>query len=404
MTVAGQPVFTEEWTYSFTQKIPFARSPTEPTMTSGRTPDIESMHVLNNNVNSWIRPPLWQTPIPGTGRVGGAGDRGTLTVPDILLRMQNNWEPCPAILGPGQACVTLDPFLFNTVEGVGGQGQNTVIPPSSPNFPVIVADTMNGRNLIVFFPHFRNFDLPGMAGSRDAHFGGEFGRYIRFQIDGNRAQSVRGSGHHVPAIAQHLLEAIDYSMTWNASPQSTFRDGGALRIPTEIVTTFGSDNVTFVGPMVVAILDQFSWIGNHSMSYWTMSNTQIVESPTYYVYAYAWVNLTTGNVRRIVHPTVTGGPRPQASDFPGETTTTFVDRHGTPPGYLVGYVPLLYYSLCDPNPLPWNTVDLTDGGLRRFMVVTGMVGATNAIQQFSTQEAAAIFGAYPDLAFADICS
>ena len=282
----------EEWVYTFSQKIPYARIPTEPTITSGRVPDLV----------------------------------------DLI---------------PGNPSFTFNPSVAG---GEIEQGVNPVIPVSSDSFPVIIADTMNGKNLVAYFPRFLNENVPNYQQIT----GSQMGRYIRFQVDGKGAQSVRGSGHHKASIARELLTAMEYSMMWNSAPMSIFRSGGALTIPEEIVHSFASENVTFVGPMVVAILDQFNWVGNSAMSYWTISNTQIVESPRYYVYRRA-------------------------------------DN-------------IMYYSLCDPNgdggvlnPGP-NISDIDNAPP---IILTN---EDRSIQIFSTQEAAAVFGAYPDLAVADICA
>jgi len=230
---------------------------------------------------------------------------------------------------------------FNTV--------NPIIPASNPGFPVIVADTMNGRNINVFYPNWDN--------SADAdHFGANNGRYIRYAVDGRALDSFEGTAHHQPSIARELLRAMDASMRWNASPNSAYRQGGELRIPAEIVNNFNSENVTFVGPMVIALADNFTWVGNKAMSFWTLSNTQIVAAPRVYVY-------------RVAIPGVPGGA--------------------------------LLYSYCDPYGRDIFNQDMNpriDG--RPFILHNG----SRIVQIFNSEHSAAIFGAYPDMAYAHLCS
>jgi len=288
--IPGQ--YAEEWVYGFTQKIPFARVPTEPTRTTGSVPDL-----------------IGASPPPGVAATQWfqASDLGTANAAPI------------------------------------GPNVNPVIPASSTQFPVIIADTMNGQNLVGYFPFHQN-------GVNAANFGGAQGRYIRFQMDGSSAQPVRGSGHYPPYIARELLRAMDYSMTWNASINSRFRSGGQMLIPTEMVTTFGASNVSLVGPMVMAILDDFSWLGYADMDFWTISNTQIVDARSVFVY------------RRIING-----------------------------------VPTLVYSLCNPEG--------NDPNIQHPQQPLQPVAASRYIVQiFSTQQEAAVLGAYPDLLFADICA
>jgi len=242
-------------------------------------------------------------------------------------------------------------------------GMNPVIPASTPDFPVIIADTMNGRNINVFYPMWNNVNTPGGT-DMSGFFGNTHGRWIRYAVDGRALDSIEGSAHHPPSIARELLRAMDSLMRWNAAPNSVYREGGELRIPAEIVTNFASENVTFVGPMVIAIADNFSWVGNQAMSFLTISNTQIVPSPTIYVYR------INGN---------------------------------------------FMYSLCDPYGR-----DLW--GLRLFPLEAGQVlpprarlapilrplevapSGSRIWQVFSSEEAAALFGAYPDVQLAHLCS
>jgi hypothetical protein len=99
--------------------------------------------------------------------------------------------------------------------------------------------------------------------------------------------------------------------------------------------------------MVIAILDGFDWIGSSEMSFWSISNTQIVDAPQVFVYTRQGV----GMVYSLCDPRLPNGGRP----------------HMLPQGL-------------DSN---WSTVPL--------------------VQIFSTQEAAASIGAMPDLAVLQFC-
>jgi hypothetical protein len=194
----------------------------------------------------------------------------------------------------------------------------------------VIADTMSGSNIITYNP-----TAP------------QGNRFSRFFIDGTSATPLRGGAHYPPFIARELLRAMDYSMSWNAPLTSRFRTAGGFSIPQEIVDDFTSESVTFIGPMVLVILDGFDWIGSSEMSFWSISNTQIVEAPQVFVYS----------------------------------------RPG------IGMV----YSLCDPR--------LANGG-RPHMLPQGLAqnwSIMPLIQIFSTQEAAAAIGAYPDLQVLRFC-
>jgi len=194
----------------------------------------------------------------------------------------------------------------------------------------VIADTMNGSNIITYNP-----------GAPQANM------FSRMFIDGTTATPLRGGAHFPPYIARELLRAMDYSMSWNAPMTSQFRTAGGFSVPQEIVDDFTSESVTFIGPMVIAILDGFDWIGSSEMSFWSISNTQIVDAPQVFVY----------------------------------------NRPG------VGMV----YSLCDPR--------LPHGG-RPHMMSQGLDtnwSIVSLIQIFSTQEAAAAIGAYPDLRVLQWC-
>ena len=272
-----------QWEYRFGHKIPFARTPTVETLTWGVVPD----------------------------RVHPAGNFPSTTP---------NSPPTP-------------------------MGTNPRIPASTDLFPVIVADTMNGRNINVFYPHWAN-PLDQLA-----HWGDASGRWVRYAVDGRALDSVYGSAHHQPSIARELLRSIDALMRWNASPNSAYRQGGELRIPAEIISNFTSENVTFVGPMVIAIADNFTWLGYQSMSFWTISNTQIVDAPNVYVFVL-----------------------------------------NTPDG------PRYFYGLCDPYGRDIFRQDMTG---RPFVLSPS---GSRIHQVFNSEEAAAIFGAYPDLEYAHVCS
>lgn len=198
------------------------------------------------------------------------------------------------------------------------------IPPG-----IVVADTLSGGNIITFNPN--------------APMGNRFSRSF---IDGTRATPLRGGAHFPPYIARELLRAMDYSMTWNAPMTSLFRTAGGFSIPAEMSEFFTAENVTFIGPMVIAILDGFDWIGTSEMSFWSLSNTQIVDSPQVFVY-----------------------------------------HRGLE----------MVYSLCDPR--------LPNGG-RPHMMGQGLElnwGLFPLLQIFSTQEAAAAAGARPDLRVLQWC-
>jgi len=188
----------------------------------------------------------------------------------------------------------------------------------------VVADTLNGSNIITYNP-----SAP------------QANRFSRMFIDGTSATPLRGGAHFPFYIARELLRAMDYAMTWNAPMTSQFRTAGGFSIPQEIVDDFTSESVTFIGPMVLVILDGFDWIGSSEMSFWSISNTQIVDAPQVFVY----------------------------------------NRPG------IGIV----YSLCDPR--------LPHGG-RPHMMPLGLAQnwtVVPLIQIFSTQEAAAALGASPDV-------
>ena len=131
--------------------------------------------------------------------------------------------------------------------------------------------TTNLTSAVVFFFNKRvqqEHDLPDFY---QTVIDGKWTNDYLFEITKNIATDLNGDG----------------LMRWNAPPNSAYRKGGELRIPAEIVTNFTSENVTFVGPMVIAIADNFTWLGSQAMSFWTISNAQVVEAPTYYVYM-AW--------------------------------------------------------------------------------------------------------------------
>ena len=194
----------------------------------------------------------------------------------------------------------------------------------------VVADTMNGSNIITYNP-----SAP------------QGNRFSRFFIDGTSATPLRGGAHFPPYITRELLRAMDYSMTWNAPMTSQFRTAGGFSIPQEIVDDFTSESVTFIGPFVLVILDGLDWIGSSEMSFWSISNTQIVEAPQVFVY--------------------------------------------TRPG--VGMV----YSLCDPRLLNGGRPHMMSQGLAENWSIMPLV------QIFSTQEAAASISAYPDLRVIQWC-
>lgn len=208
---AVDPEATKEWVYKFSQKIPYARRPTVATRTSGEVAEIDNLASGH----------LLQVTMAG-----------------------ESYKEYPVIPATNDA-----------------------------SFPVIIADTMNGKNLIAFYPNMANVD--GSSG----------GRYIKYQVDGKKAPSIKGTAHYVPAIAQELLTALDYSMDWNAPLNSVYKRGGVVKIPKEVVAHLGTDNVSLIGPEIIAIADQFNWIGNHAMSFFTMSNTQIVENVQHFCYA-----------------------------------------------------------------------------------------------------------------------
>jgi hypothetical protein len=139
------------------------------------------------------------------------------------------------------------------------------VPAFAPTIPAgtVIADTMDGMGVMAYLPS---------------------GEYVHYMLDGNFLKSKKGSAHYVPAIGLELLKAIDYQMNWNASEMSIYKRGGVLQIPNEITAALASDNVTFIGPEVIVFADQFNWIGNHAMSFYTISNTQIVENTLYYCY------------------------------------------------------------------------------------------------------------------------
>ncbi|MCL2577374.1 MAG: hypothetical protein FWE27_04910 [Defluviitaleaceae bacterium] len=215
--------------------------------------------------------------------------------------------------------------IITQVNGVWGIPAGTVI-----------ADTLNGANIITYNSN------PAVPDGN---------RFSRSFIDGTRAIPLRGGAHFPPYIARELLRAMDYAMTWNAPMTSQFRTAGGFSIPEEIVEDFTSESVTFIGPMVIAIMDGFDWIGSSEMSFWSISNTQIVDAPQVFVYN---------------RPGVTG----------------------------------MVYSLCDPR--------LTNGG-RPHMLDLGLGVQPNwpsgmgLIQIFTSQEAAAAMGAYPDLRVIQWC-
>ena len=197
---------------------------------------------------------------------------------------------------------------------------------------ILIADTLSGTHIITY-----NSSMSVPQGNRFS---------VSF-IDQTKAAPLKGGAHYPPYIAKELLNAMNYSMTWNAPMTSQFKTSGGFSIPEEIVDNFTSENVTFIGPMVIAILDGFDWIGTSEMSFWSMSNTQIVDAPQVFVYI----------------------------------------RPGT------GVV----YSLCNP--------ELSDGG-RSHMLSQGLYehwGLFNLLQIFSTQEAAAAMGAMPDLKVVQWC-
>jgi len=247
----------------------------------------------------------------------------TLVVPNLLSEQWNyrftQKIPFARVTTTGTPVYGHDP-TFSDYIIVNGQ-----IPAGT-----VIADTMTGTNIITYNP--------------SAPQGNRFSRSF---IDGTSATPLRGGAHFPPYIARELLRAMDYSMTWNAPMTSQFRTAGGFSIPQEIVEDFTSESVTFIGPMVIVILDGFDWIGSSEMSFWSISNTQIVDAPQVFIY----------------------------------------NRPG------VGMV----YSLCDPR--------LPHGG-RPHMMPQGLAenwSVVPLIQIFSTQEAAAAIGAYPDLQVIQWC-
>lgn len=310
-----------EWEYRFGHKVPFARTPFQPTRTFGFVADTTDV---------------------------------------------NNPPPSVRAL----------------------EGMDPIIPESKVDFPVVISDTMNGKNITAFYPEWNN--NPTVQN----HFGGAKGRWVRYAVDGRPLISQEGTAHDKPAIAREVLRGIDALMRWNANPQSEYRSGGELRIPAEIITNFNSENVTFVGPMVIAIADNFTWLGNRAMSFWTLSNTQIVKTPRYYVYAVGWINTVTKAIS-------------DTPNSPGGDT----------------WIPKYLYSLCDPYGRDMYGQNM--GG-----VISGMTGhipgrqpadqpkypvihnrpmviapdGTWIFQIFNSEDTAAIFGAYPDVEMAQLCN
>lgn len=142
--------------------------------------------------------------------------------------------------------------------------ENPTIPASIDSNPVVISDTMSGKNIITYYP---NSD-----------------KYIKYQVEGQQLESQIGTAHSIPEIGLELLTALDYSMDWNSSKNSLYKSGGVIQIPIEITESLTSDNVTLIGPQVLVICDQFNWIGNYAMSFYTISNTQVVENILYYCY------------------------------------------------------------------------------------------------------------------------
>lgn len=182
---------SEQWIYRFTQKIPYARTTTLETPTSGNIPE--------------LGPPS-DVGLPD-GRIGYTIPAGT-----------------------------------------------------------IISDNLHGKNIIAYYPSSQ--------------------KYIKYQVDGNKILSKEGTAHSVPEIGLELLKALDYSVYVNASATSVYKKGGTIQIPIEVTNNVAGDAVTQIGPEVLVMADQFDWIGNHAMSFFTISNTQIVENIPYYCYTF----------------------------------------------------------------------------------------------------------------------
>lgn len=127
-----------------------------------------------------------------------------------------------------------------------------------------VADTMSGTNISVYNKNVNE--------------------YYVVQTDGNRLQSVEGSLHYKPAIAQELLDAILYCINTNTASDSVLKSSGGLSIPTAISDSLDSEEVPLLGPSIFVIGDSFNWVSSEDITFTAVANTQIISSVPIYCY------------------------------------------------------------------------------------------------------------------------
>lgn len=136
----------------------------------------------------------------------------------------------------------------------------------------VVADTLDGSNIIVYKEGLRSAD----GSKRD---------YQIYQHDGNYLESELGSAHDLVDINKMILEAIDYAMFYNSSSGSeSGQDKGKLTIPDQVTDDLLSPSVSFVGPTIFAFSDNFNLKGKSYFNYYSVGGAQVVKASNYYAY------------------------------------------------------------------------------------------------------------------------
>lgn len=149
-----------------------------------------------------------------------------------------------------------------------GDGNN--IPPNLIPAGSIVADTLDGNNLIMY-----NEGLSSGGDKRD---------YQIYQHDGNKIESELGSAHDLVDINRMILGAIDYTMFYNSSSIGSQRDQAMLSIPDKVSDDLLSPSVSFIGPTIFAFSDNFNLKGKSYFNYYSVGGSQVVEATNYYAY------------------------------------------------------------------------------------------------------------------------
>ena len=168
------------------------------------------------------------------------------------------------------------PYARTTQVGTVTTGDENNVPLDGVNASYIpegsvVADTLDGTDIIVYKEGLRSAD----GSKRD---------YQIYQQDGNALESELGSAHDLVDINKMLLEAIDYTMFYNASTDNAGQDQGKLTIPDKVTDDLLSPSVNFVGPTIFAFSDNFNLRGKSYFNYYSVGGSQITVASNYYAY------------------------------------------------------------------------------------------------------------------------